>query len=113
MMHTCKTYTATIYCGLKEGYDGTTYALTFAEQLCWKFVNKIGLCVTVTPTKFYYKDGYEDGVIVGLINYPRFPVTEQVIYERAVELAEILKDELRQNRVSIVFPDKTIMLGDK
>lgn len=42
-----------------------------ARDLCRAFCDEEGLCVTVTPTTYVYTGGEEDGVIVGLINYPR------------------------------------------
>jgi hypothetical protein len=35
-----------------------------------------GLCVTLTPTRFIYTAGAEEGVSVGLVNYP--PVPEDI-----------------------------------
>jgi hypothetical protein len=58
------------------------------------------------------REGWEDGYIVGLINYPRFPKDQEDIRKYAFTLAKLLKDKLEQKRVSIVFPDKTVMLED-
>lgn len=75
-------------------------------------VDLIGLCVTVTETTFVYKGGWERGAIVGLINYPRFPKEESEIKELAIELARLMKERFGQKRMSIVFTDETIMLGN-
>lgn len=107
------TYTATIYCGLKLGYDGATRPVSDAEAVCQAYCDDVSLCVSVTPTKFVYKHGSENGVAVGLINYPRFPSDRATIYCHALELAARLRDALEQQRVSVVFPDETIMLGGR
>jgi hypothetical protein len=73
-------------------------------------VDTVGLCVTVTDTLFVYVHGSEPGLIVGLINYPRFPDTPEGIEGKALALAESLMRVCRQIRVSVVFPDKTVML---
>ncbi len=68
------------------------------------------MCVTVTPTKFIYRKGSEPGAIIGLIQYPRFLRMECKIKALAIGLTQILIDELKQERMSIVFPDETLML---
>jgi hypothetical protein len=73
--------------------------------------NEAGMCVTVTRTLFVYKGGSEPGAIVELINYPRFPLGPTAIRRLALSLAKRLKSSLRQIRVSVVFPDETVMLG--
>ena len=66
-----------------------------------------GLCVTVTPTEYIYTGGQESGVIVELINYPRFPSHPQEIYEHAIDLAEELRAECCQQSYTIMMPDHT------
>lgn len=107
------TYTATIAVGLREGYDGVLHGHSEIEAICQQYVGENGLCVTVTPTTFLYKHGQEPGCIIGLINYPRFPSKPSHIEAHAKALAKELKAKLGQLRVSIVFPDKTVMLGEK
>lgn len=111
--HIQKTYKADIYVGLKEGYDGYVAdmddVLAFVKKICNGF--KIG--VTLTTTRFVYVDGDEPGIIVGLINYPRFPSTPEEIKDKALRIASVLAEKYKQERVSIVCTDETIMLGDK
>lgn len=109
-MKTVTTFTANIYMGLREGYDGNCRTIDEVRRLCQDYVNEIGLCVTLTPTEFIYKDGCEPGVIIGTINYPRFPSTNGQIKERTLNLAKKLLVEFKQYRVSIVFPNETVML---
>lgn len=66
-----------------------------------------GLCVTVTPTTFIFTGGAEEGVAVGLINYPRFPKSDEVIWETAIRLGMTLMDDLCQWSFSVVATDKT------
>jgi len=42
-----------------------------------------GLCVTIDKTTYIYTGGEENGFVVGLINYPRFPQTPEQILDRA------------------------------
>lgn len=75
---------------------------------CGEFCDRVGLCVTVTPTTYVYTDGREPGIIVGLINYPRYPSTADWLLRTAIQLANFLRDELQQKSYSVVAPTKTI-----
>jgi len=92
-----KTFTATIYIA-----GDCHQAKMAARKYCMK-----GLCVTITPTTFVYTAGAEDGVAIGLINYPRFPKTNDEIWEEAVCLGMVMMDELCQRSFSVVSPEKT------
>jgi hypothetical protein len=113
-----ETYRADIYCGLRPGYASEYTAeqagddTEWARALVQKFVDSEGLGVTFTPTEFLYKHGSEPGLIVGLIHYPRFPTDPTDIQMAAVKLAGILKAKLKQERVTVVCTDVTIMLGE-
>lgn len=115
--HFTETFNATIYCGFKPGYKSMVKfsedCLLEAEAICQKYCDENGYGLTIEPTRFIYKDGNEDGVKVGLINYPRFPRKPIEIKNIALFLANELKEHFKQERVSIVFTDETIMLGSK
>lgn len=109
-MKSVPTYTATIYVGLREGYDGKFTLRAQALAAIEHYVDTEGLGVSVTDTQFVYTGGDEPGLIVGLINYPRFPSTQEDIRGKALALARRLKEYCKQQRVSIVFPDETVVL---
>ncbi len=111
-MKTVNTFTATIYVGLRNNDAGDSFPVGLAKQICQDYVNQVGLCVTVTETTFVYTNGSEPGVIVGLINYPRFPSGSYAIRQHALQLARRLRKGLKQKRVSVVFPNETVMLGN-
>lgn len=77
------------------------------------FIQDNPIYVTVTPTHFCYPSGDEPGVIIGIINYPRFPKEPEELKEIALKLAEHMKEKLFQYRVTVMFPDQTVMLGDE
>lgn len=91
------TYTATVYIA-----GEMAQARQALRRLCMQ-----GLCVTLTPTTFIYTAGAEEGVAVGLINYPRFPKSNEEIWELAISIGMNLMDELCQRSFSVVAPDKT------
>lgn len=111
-MNVVPTRQVTIFCGLREQYAGRVHSQEDAYEICQEYVDSVGLCVTVTRTEFVYANGREPGIIVGLINYPRFPSTPEIIKEHALELARRLKKAFNQNRVTVICSNETIMLGD-
>jgi hypothetical protein len=82
-----------------EAYEAVSACLAYCE---------VGLCVTVTETRYVYTGDEEFGVIVGLINYPRFPKTPDEIWAHAEALAETLRLYLGQESYTIQAPDKTV-----
>lgn len=111
-MKTVDTFECKIYVGHKEGYSGKLHFIDEVESVVQEYCDKVGFGVTITPAKFIYKDGSEYGCIVGIINYPRFPKTEDYLEQCALQIAFLLKEKLNQLRVSIVGTNRTIMLED-
>lgn len=103
-MREVTTYTATIYIA------GDAKA---AERTCRLFCNANGFCVTVTPTTYIYTGGAESGVIVGCINYPRFPSDPSDLFAKATDLAEMLRTDLVQHSYTIVAPDRTVWVSER
>jgi len=85
-----KTWEAQIFCGLRKGYSSEFYTIEDLEKICQEYVDEIGWCVTVTPTKFIYKKGNEPGAIIGVILYPRFPLEIEELKARVQGLAYLL-----------------------
>lgn len=110
MMKAENTFIATIHVG-RRGPD-KTYSNEVVIDKCREYCDRVGLCVSVTETTYVYTGGSEPGSIVGLIQYPRFPRAEGEIRFFATELAYRLKHSLNQKRCSIIFPDKTITIGE-
>jgi Fe-S-cluster-containing hydrogenase component 2 len=115
-MKSVPTFTATIYVGFRVGRTNepakAIHSIDEARDVAQAYCDEVGLCVTVTPTTFVYTLGSEPGVIVGLMNYPRFPSEPAAIRAHALALAERLRVRLEQFRVSVVFPNETVMLGE-
>ena len=109
-MKVLDTFTATVYVGFHDRTTGFDHTIRQAEKICQEYCNRIGLCVTVTPTKFIYTNSNEYGVAIGFINYPRFPDDPEHIKKLAIELGGIFVKEFNQFKVSIVCSDKTYMV---
>lgn len=98
------TFTATIYIA-GEVAD--------AKRICRTFCNEVGFCVTVSKTEYVYTGGAESGIVVGCINYPRFPSEPDCIREKAVRLARALLIGLQQQSFTIVMTDETIWYSER
>jgi hypothetical protein len=109
-MKTVNTYYAKIYVGMREGYSDKIHRIEEAYSLLQEYCDTVGLCVTVTPTKYIYKNGEEDGIIIGLINYPRFPSTPYDIEIKAFEIANKFLRAFNQLKVSVEMPETTYMV---
>lgn len=75
-----------------------------AVAICQRYCDAQGLCVTVEPCVYVYTGGQEDGVRVGLINYPRFPKTPDELDAIAQDLAWWLRLGLDQESFTIETP---------
>lgn len=84
-----QSFVATIYVGLREQYSSTINPIESVQELLQSYMNSVGLCVTLTATQFIYKNGNEPGVIIGLINYPRFPASGEEIKTHALAIKEL------------------------
>ena len=111
-MKTVKTNNLQIWCGLKNTKTGEEKSLEFVEELLQEYVDEVGFCVSITKTKFIYTKGNENGVVVGIINYPRFPSSSSELLDHTTKIATILMEKLDQCRVTIVTPLNNIMLSN-
>lgn len=110
--NTVPTVEITIHCGLYNRDTGITHRLEDAKKVCQQFVDEVGQCVSVTATEYIYTRGHEPGLIVGFINYPRFPSDLRTIENQAVDLATRLMLAMEQYRVSVITPERTLMLSN-
>ncbi len=84
-----------------------------ASLRCRGYCDDVGLCVTVTETRYMYTGGMTFGVIVGLINYPRFPSTPDQLWAHAEALGARLCKGLKQESYTIQAPDKTVCISHR
>tara|TARA_Y100000310_G_scaffold345352_1_gene464051 strand:- start:13405 stop:13758 length:354 start_codon:yes stop_codon:yes gene_type:complete len=58
----------------------------------------------LSKTDYVYKYGEESGVLIGFVNYPRFPKTEYDILVEAEYLGRMLMHDLHQGSFMIQTP---------
>lgn len=78
-----------------------------AVEICKIYCDEVGFCVSVTQTEYIYTDGSESGVMVGIINYPRFPTDSISLMCHAREIGNLLLDHLEQQSYTIETPETT------
>ena len=114
---TTVSHNVTIYIGSKEGSSNRS----FSERELIEKIKKFNAAykletkereITVRINKNRYVCSYysEKGFEISVINYPRFPRPVDVLDNFMMELASYLLVELKQHRISVSFPDRTIML---
>lgn len=96
--HSLPTYTIRLY---------LSGPIEVAKQVIREHALAHPICVTVEPTTFIYTGGEEQGYVVGLLNYPRFPTAPNELNVRAQQLAELLLDRTFQHSALIVTPENT------
>jgi len=95
---TVKTYWVKIY---------VSGPIEVVKQACRQECLERGLCVTVEPTTFIYTGGEEQGAVIGLVNYPRFPTSAGSIRARAQRLALAVLETTCQHSVMVMTPEDT------
>jgi hypothetical protein len=84
-----------------------------AKQILRQECKREGLCVTIEPTTYIYTGGEEQGYVVGLINYPRFPKQPSQIWERACNIAHKLRVETFQDSCCIMDSSNVRWMSDR
>lgn len=77
-----------------------------AEFIIRKFCDR-GACVQVAACDYIYTRGAEAGFTARFMNYPRFPREPYEVFNQAVELGQVLADELSQKSFSIETETET------
>lgn len=77
------------------------------RRACRAFCNLVGLCVSVTEQDFIYEGGSESGVMVRLIQYPKYEKSEEEIWKEGYSLARLLRDAMCQDSFLICDSEKT------
>ena len=77
------------------------------KQVVRMYCQETGFCVTVTPTSYIYTGGEEEGVIIGVINYPRFPQEPLSLFIRAYRLGKRIMRKCNQKSFTVAGPKQT------
>ena len=95
--------------GLREGYGDTIRSHEEVLEFLRSYITDFA--VSVQRTDYIYPGGSEPGIVVGLMNYARFPQDPKQLFKHAESLAEALKARFNQRRVSVVDPTRSLLIG--
>ena len=113
---TTPAFKAEITVGLHKGYSEAIWSLNELKtslataQKLLKESKGLLLSAKVTLCDIVFLGQDEPSVSISFINYPKFPIEIEPFKEGVEFIARILLDELKQNRIVIVFDDETTML---
>jgi len=85
--------------------------INMAKHFLAQMAADTGMCVSVDETEYVYSGGRERGMVVRIINYPRFPSTESDLSDFSHEVALSLMAYLGQETCSVVGPRTTVWLS--
>ncbi len=107
-----KTYEVKIFIGSCRGYSKDKFSLENLVEAIqyYQYHCKEYCTVRTTPTEYIAADYRETGWEIAVINYPRFPKTEDFVWNWSVNLSQHLLKVFQQNRISIMDSDKTVII---
>ena len=110
------TYNFQLFVGMKDIATGKTATMDKVRKLVDYCCRDCMCCLTVTPTEFIYPSPgpwprrHEKGVIIGLINYPRFPKSLTELLQTMDVTAWYMMKNLNQCHVTYTYEEGTCML---
>ena len=107
---TNESYEVKLYIGSCEGYNGQSFTEGEMIAVIGNYQkNSDATPVRLTPTAYIHCDYREKGWEVAAIMYPRYPKSIERINAFMEGLAKHLLVYFKQNRISVIFPDKITM----
>lgn len=92
---------------LIKGCDSLAYNIYIAgsyeeaQRTLRKYCSENGACFSISKNKYIYSGGEEDGIVVHVMNYPRFPKSQSELYKLTEQLAIKLMYDLNQGSYTI------------
>ena len=110
-----KTFQASIFIGLEYGYtqkqiDENLVIESLSElQKQLSAEKNIFLSASVSKTNIVLNDQNEQHLKIDFINYPKFPLSEEIFKDEVLHFGKELMKQFEQNRILIIYTDETIM----
>ncbi len=109
-------FTATVTIGLQKGYSKDLWSknevITSLQEVQNKLIQHKELYISAAISKcdIVLSGQIEPSIKLDFINYPKFPLEENVFKDAIIKLTKELMEKLQQNRVVIVFHNDIVML---
>ena len=111
-----KTFQASIFIGLEFGYtqkqiDENLVIESLSElQKQLSAEKNIFLSASVSKTVIVLNNQKEPHLKIDFINYPKFPLDENIFKDEVLIIGKELMKQFEQNRILIIYTDETVML---
>jgi hypothetical protein len=111
---TCSSWSATMTVGQIRGYHGEAISAETLHDEIKQYQRSLPMdkkcAVKILASKIQFEDYYEFCWDINVIDYPRFPKDICTLENFVMGLARRLLKKLEQNRITICFPDRHVML---
>ena len=110
-----KTFQASIFIGLEYGYtqkqiDENLVIESLSElQKQLSKEKDIYLSASVSKTVIVLNNQKEPHLKIDFINYPKFPLDENIFKDEVLIIGKELMKQFKQNRILIIYTDETVM----
>lgn len=111
-----KTFQAGIFIGLEYGYtqkqiDENLVIESLSElQKQLSAEKNIFLSASISKTVIVLNNQKEPHLKINFINYPKFPLDENIFKDEVLIIGKELMKQFEQNRILIIYTDETVML---
>lgn len=111
-----KTFQASIFIGLEYGYtqkqinENLVIESISELQKQLSAEKNIFLSASVSKTNIVLNDQNEQHLKIDFINYPKFPLSEEIFKDEVLHFGKELMKQFEQNRIVIIYTDETVML---
>ena len=111
-----KTFQASIFIGLEYGYtqkqinENLVIESLSELQKQLSAEKNIFLSASVSKTNIVLNDQNEQHLKIDFINYPKFPLSEEIFKDEVLHFGKELMKQFEQNRILIIYTDETSML---
>ena len=110
-----KTFQASIFIGLEVGYtqkqiDENLVIESLSElQKQLSKEKDIYLSASISKTVIVLNSQKEQHLKIDFINYPKFPLLEEIFKDEVLIIGKELMKQFEQNRILIIYTDETVM----
>lgn len=110
-----KTFQASIFIGLEYGYtqkqinENLVIESLSELQKQLSAEKNIFLSASVSKTNIVLNDQNEQHLKIDFINYPKFPLDENIFKDEVLIIGKELMKQFEQNRILIIYTDETVM----
>lgn len=111
-----KTFQASIFIGLEYGYtqkqinENLVIESLSELQKQLSAEKNIFLSASISKTVIVLNNQKEPHLKINFINYPKFPLDENIFKDEVLIIGKELMKQFEQNRILIIYTDETVML---